>query len=56
MVFCVFFSIQENPGLPHLAEEIAKQFGKKVIEWSAIGIWLPIPFSKVIPDQILIGS
>ena len=29
MVFCVFFFIQENPGLQHLAEEITKKFGKK---------------------------
>ena len=29
MVFYVFFLIQENPGLQHLAEEITKKFGKK---------------------------
>ena len=32
MVFCVFFLIQENPGLQHLAEEITKNLEKK---WSS---------------------
>ena len=55
ILFFVFL-IQENPGLQHLAEEITKKFWKKVIEWLAIGIWLPIPFSRVVSDQILIWS
>ena len=37
MVFCVFFFIQENPGLQHLAEEITKKLEKKVIgNWDLI--------------------